>query len=50
MFQCSMGFSETTDLTVKLSVSKILDGICLGYTKIAMTLQPIDAMFGYTEV
>jgi len=25
-------------------------GLYLGYTKIAITLQPIDAMFGYTEV
>jgi len=47
-----MGFSETADLMVKLLVSKILDGSChlLGYTKIAITLQPVDAMFGYTEV
>jgi len=42
-----MGFSGT----VKFSGSKILDGGYLGYTKIAMTLKPIDVMFGYvTEV
>jgi len=40
---------------VKLLVSKILDGSrhlswVHSYTKIVMTLQPIDAMFGYTEL
>jgi len=52
MFQSSMGFSETADLMVKLLVQKSYTAavIYLGYTKIAITLQPVDAMFGYTEV
>ena len=51
MFQSSVGLSEMADLVAKLLVSKILDGSrhLSWVTKIAMTLQPIDAMFGYTE-